>query len=99
MSEFRLAIESESGVCRASGALGFATAADAHSQLLRCLRAGGHVRIDCSGLERIDSAGLAVLLDLVAFAREQGVELRYVSLPAGVLRLARLSGVEVLLPV
>jgi hypothetical protein len=40
-----------------------------------------------------------VLLDLVAFAREQGVELLYVSLHAGVLRLARLSGVEVLLPV
>jgi phospholipid transport system transporter-binding protein len=99
MSEFRLAVESNSGLCRASGTLSFATAADAHAQLQRCLSAGGHVRIDCGGLERIDSAGLAVLLDLVALAREQGVELRYVSLPTGVLRLARLSGVEVLLPV
>ena len=99
MSEFRLAVESESGLCRASGALGFATAADAHSQLQRCLSSGGRLRIDCSGLERIDSAGLAVLLDLVALAREQGVELRYVALPAGVLRLASLSGVEGLLPV
>jgi phospholipid transport system transporter-binding protein len=57
------------------------------------------VRIDCSGLERIDSAGLAVLLDAVALARDRGTDLRYVNLPAGVLRLARLGGVDSLLPV
>ena len=99
MGEFRLAVESQTGLCRASGALEFSTAADAHAQLQRCLVAGVRVRIDCSALERIDSAGLAVLLDTVALAREQGVELTYVELPAGVLRLARLSGVEALLPV
>lgn len=99
MSDFRLAVDSETGLCRASGELGFVTAADAHAQLKRCLSAGGRVSIDCSALERIDSAGLAVLLDTVALAREQGVELRYKALPAGVLRLARLSGVEALLPV
>ena len=99
MSEFRLAPESDSGLYRVSGSLGFVTATGAHAQLRRCLSAGGSIRIDCSGLERIDSAGLAVLLDLVALARDQGTDLRYVALPPSVLRLARLSGVEGLLPV
>lgn len=99
MSEFRLALESESGLCRLSGPLGFATAAGAHAQLQRCLGTGESIRIDCSGLERIDSAGLAVLLDLVALAQAQDAKLRYVALPPTVLRLARLSGVEGLLPV
>lgn len=99
MSEFRLAAEPSGGLWRATGELGFVNAVEAHAQLQRCLLAGRSVDIDCSGLERIDSAGLAVLLDVVALAREQGVELRYVDLPAGVVRLARLGGVEALLPV
>lgn len=99
MSGFRLMVEPAGGACRAMGELGFATAVDAHAQLQRCLGAGARVDIDCRDLERIDSAGLAVLLDVVALARERNVSLQYLNLPSGVLRLARISGVEALLPV
>lgn len=99
MSDFQLTERSATGDCRANGELGFATALQAHAKLQRLITAGSSVRIDCSGLERIDSAGLAVLLDAVALARDRGTDLRYVNLPAGVLRLARLGGVDSLLPV
>ena len=68
MSDFQLTERSATGDCRANGELGFATALQAHAKLQRLITAGGSVRIDCSGLERIDSAGLAVLLDAVALA-------------------------------
>lgn len=99
MSSFRLVVEPSSNACRAVGELGFATAVDAHAELLKCLGSAGQVSIDCRELERIDSAGLAVLLDIVALARDRQVSLRYLNLPSGLLRLARLSGVEALLPV
>ncbi|MEN9527707.1 MAG: hypothetical protein RLY56_1658 [Pseudomonadota bacterium] len=99
MSGFQLSATAETGACRAGGELSFANAVQAHAELQHLITVGGKVSIDCGALERIDSAGLAVLLDIVALARAQGTELRYVNLPAGVLRLARLGGVESLLPV
>jgi len=99
MSDFHLAATPGADTCQASGEIGFANAVHAHAQLQQLIAVSGPMSIDCGGLERIDSAGLAVLLDIVAFARDQGTALRYVNLPAGVFRLARLGGVEALLPV
>ncbi|HEY8510199.1 MAG TPA: STAS domain-containing protein, partial [Steroidobacteraceae bacterium] len=53
--------------------------------------------VDCSGVGAADSAGLAVLLDWLAFAKSRGRHIHYVGLPEELLALARISEVEDLL--
>ena len=88
------------------GALTFATAATAHAAGLALLTgpvgtlAPGESRIlvfDCAAVTEADSGGLAVLLDWRREALQRGIGLRYRNLPAPLLQLARISGVEALL--
>lgn len=57
----------------------------------------GKIVVDLSAISRVDSAGLALLIDWLAWARAVGRELRFVAPPAALLALARLSDVEALL--
>lgn len=61
------------------------------------LAAGGPARVDLSGVTRVDSAGLAVLIDWLASARSAGRSLEFVSPPDQLRALARVSGVDTLL--
>ncbi|AWL12954.1 hypothetical protein HMF8227_02502 [Saliniradius amylolyticus] len=56
------------------------------------------VSIDLGALEHTDTAGLAWLLALVAESREQKTELTYQSVPELLLKLAKISDVDRLLP-
>lgn len=58
------------------------------------LLAAGPVEIDLAGVERANSAGVALLLEWRRQAHRRGVELHLRELPAAVLQLARLSDVE-----
>jgi phospholipid transport system transporter-binding protein len=85
------------GRIEVSGALSFATAAEA-------LRAGASLigtEPQCTiGLSRVtegDSAGLAVLLEWLAGARARGASIRYEAVPAQILAVARISDVQDLL--
>jgi len=81
-----------------SGALTFATAGDALGAARSELDSHRDVaRLDLSGLGTVDSAGLATVLALLAHARSQGRTLAVTQAPAGLLALARVSGVEALL--
>ena len=57
----------------------------------------GEIVVDLSAVARVDSAGLALLIDWLAWARAAGRVLRFVSPPGALLALARLSDVEALL--
>lgn len=81
------------------GALTFASARRAREDGLRKFKDCGAraCEVDCSGINASDSAGLTVLLDWLAVAKRDGRSLRYVGLPADLLAIARISGVEELL--
>jgi phospholipid transport system transporter-binding protein len=81
------------------GSLTFSTARRARAEGLQKFRdCGARVcEVDCGGISASDSAGLTVLLDWLALAKRDGRSLRYVSLPDGLLAIARISGVEELL--
>jgi phospholipid transport system transporter-binding protein len=83
----------------ATGALTFATARGARAVGRQCLAeaAERELEIDCAGVTAADSAGLAVLLDWLAGARQLGRSLRYAQLPHGLSALAQISEVEELL--
>jgi phospholipid transport system transporter-binding protein len=77
-----------------SGALTFATAAEALDAARRQLDGGRQVNLDLAGLSQVDSAGLATVLALLAHARSQGKTLSVTHAPAGLQALARVSGVD-----
>ncbi|MGE7137191.1 STAS domain-containing protein [Luteibacter sp. NPDC031894] len=80
-----------------SGALTFATASDVLDAGRAELDRGRQVALDLSGVAQADSAGLATVLALLAHARGKGTALSVVGAPAGLLALARVSGVDSLL--
>lgn len=94
----RLVIEHDEAGPRLRGRMGFAEAATAASRWRELVGAGEQqVEVDLSGLERPDSATLAVLLAWSARAQHAGIRLRYREPPPGLLALARLCGTEQLL--
>ena len=82
-----------------TGDLTFVTAREAREAGLRSLDAAGdgQIVIDCAGVTRADSAGLAVLLEWLAWARRHARTLSYQNLPESLLAVARISEVDELL--
>jgi phospholipid transport system transporter-binding protein len=81
------------------GPLTFGTARRARESGIRAFNASGNseVEIDCSEVTQADSAGLAVLLDWLAWGRKNGRRLRLTNLPEPIQAVARISEVEGLL--
>lgn len=90
-----------SGAGRAalSGALTFATAADAYALGVHALEtdAADSMIVDCKAVSLADGAGLAVLLAWMAQSQGRGRRLRYENLPDALRRIARISEVETFL--
>jgi phospholipid transport system transporter-binding protein len=91
--------EAEPGRVIVTGELTFASARDARQQGLLVLEGSRSERIvvDCAGLTRADSAGLAVLLDWLAWGRRKSRAISLVNLPESLLAIARISEVDGLL--
>jgi phospholipid transport system transporter-binding protein len=82
-----------------TGTVGFATAPSLWRERQRLIAAaqGGQVVVDLGEVERVDSAGLALLVALIADARAAGVALGYRRVPERLLAIARISEVDSLL--
>ena len=82
-----------------TGELTFATARDARVVGMLALEGSRAERIvvDCSGVTRADSAGLAVLLDWLAWGRRKSRAVLLTNLPESLVAIARISEVESLL--
>ncbi len=86
------------GALRAQGPLTFASARAARAAGLAALACGpSSLRVDLKDVAPADSAGLAVLLDLLGQARQNGAHLTFANIPAGLAALARISEIEELL--
>lgn len=90
---------SSSGRIEVRGALTFATARRARDQGLRAITDthSRQLEADCAGVNAADSAGLTVLLDWLAHAKQEGKSLQLANLPTEILAVARISDVEELL--
>jgi phospholipid transport system transporter-binding protein len=56
------------------------------------------VTIDFKEVPRVDSAGLALLLEWVEWARDNDARIQFRNVPDALIRIARLSNVEEMLP-
>ena len=81
---------------RVTGSLDFDSVPRLYARNAELLSAG-RLTLDLSGVERANSAGVALLLEWRREARRRGVELTLRGVPETVMRVARLSGVEELL--
>jgi phospholipid transport system transporter-binding protein len=93
---FRIAPDGD-GRLAASGQLDFATAATALRAGLGLMTGDRAWTIDLSGVTAGDSAGLAVLVEWMSAARARGASVRYASVPAQIVAIARISDLEGLL--
>jgi phospholipid transport system transporter-binding protein len=85
------------GRLEASGALGYESAGKALPAGLALILPGQPCTIDLSRVTEADSAGLAVLVEWLATARNRGAQIRYKCIPAQILAVARISDLESLL--
>jgi phospholipid transport system transporter-binding protein len=80
------------------GALTFGTARRALDVGLHAFAsARGPFEVDLSGVSASDSAGLAVLIEWLAWARRNGREIRLANVPEALCAIARICEVEELL--
>jgi phospholipid transport system transporter-binding protein len=82
-----------------TGELTFATARDARQLGILVLESSRAERlvIDCAAVSRADSAGLAVLLDWLAWGRRKPRAVSLQNLPQSLVAIARISEVDGLL--
>ncbi len=88
--------EPSSGRVTVTGELTFATARDARQLGVLVLEGSSADRIviDCSAVTRADSAGLAVLLDWLAWGRRRSRPVTLEKLPESLVAIARISEVD-----
>ena len=91
--------EPTSGRVVVTGELTFGTAREARQVGILVLESSRAERIvvDCAAVTRADSAGLAVLLDWLAWGRRRSKPLSLQNLPASLIAIARISEVDGLL--
>jgi phospholipid transport system transporter-binding protein len=87
-------IDEGHGRYRLEGELTFATASDALKKTLAIFRAATPLSFDLAGISRVDSAGVALLLEWMRQAAQARADLRYAHLPPQVRAIARVSGIE-----
>jgi len=91
--------EPTSGRMLVSGELTFATAREARELGVLVLEksAADRIVVDCTAVTRADSAGLAVLLDWLAWGRRRSRSVSLINLPSTLIAIARISEVDELL--
>lgn len=90
----------ESGRLRIDGEMGFATVSALLAQTRELFGQGhGPLEIDLGEVGRVDSAGLALMLEWMRMARQQGRELRFLHLPVQLQAIAEASDMDGILPV
>ena len=93
----QFALDGAGGRYQLSGSAGMETARALLERGLALFGAEPRVEVDLSGVTGADGAGLAVLLAWVGRARAAGQVLSFKSLPAPLVALARVCGVEAML--
>ena len=91
-------VESAHGQYAVRGALTFGTARRALQAGVRAFASGqGAIQLDLSGVGASDSAGLAVLIEWLAWGRRSGRQLRFANVPDALQAIARICEIEELI--
>lgn len=91
-------VQVAAALTRLEAPLTFVSVAALHQPGIALIKAAGsELTFDLERVPAVDSAGLALLIDWLATARNHSCQLRFANPPAALLALARLSELEKLL--
>lgn len=88
----------DDGRIRLRGEMTFGTVRDIWEQSQGSFNARGEIIVDLHGVERADSAGLALLVEWMRAARRRQIDIRFLNMPAQMLAIARVSSLDQILP-
>ena len=81
-----------------NGELTFATVPSVVRSGYGDLDSGGQVQVDLAGITRVDSAGIALLIDLTRTLRKHSGDILFVNAPPQLMAIAGVSGLAAVLP-
>ena len=82
-----------------TGILSFDTVSQLQDDIEPLTKQGTEVILDLSGIERVDSAGIVVLLEWMKLARGSGRQILFTNIPQQLLDIARVSDLDGILPI
>jgi phospholipid transport system transporter-binding protein len=77
-----------------TGELGFATVPGLLARSVRGMSGGGAIEIDLAGVTRVDSAGLALLIEWTRAGMRAGRTIRFIHVPEQLFSIAQVCGLE-----
>ncbi len=80
------------------GELSFTTVVRLLSDFRRLLDQYTEIKVDLQGVERADSAGLALLVEWMRNAKALGKSIQFLNIPQQMLAIARVSSLDQVLP-
>ncbi len=86
------------GVFMLRGSLDFGTVTDLDARARELFGEKKEITVDLSGVTRANSAGLALLMEWVHVARQQGRSFKFANIPAKLLSLAHVTELDEFLP-
>lgn len=98
MSGVRLEQGTDTGCLALVGELSFDTVGELAARGDDLLPAAAELDIDLAGVTRMDSAGLALLVEWLRLARGAGRAIRFLGAPDQLFAIARASGLDKMLP-
>ena len=88
----------EDGCFILSGVLSFQTVPMIWQHGLKLFNEAPSLVLDLKQIDRSDSAGLALLIEWMRFARSQNKPISYINMPSQMLAIARASSLDSILP-
>ena len=89
----------DAGTIEVSGALEFGLVADLLKSSQRFFSGEGDLVFNLSGVNKTDSAGLALLVEWAVMAKKSEQALSFQDIPKQMLDIARVSGLDEILPI
>ena len=86
--------QGEDGIFRVTGPVVMATAGELLKTSRKMFAGNSDMQIDLSGVTKVDSAALALLIEWLRQAQKQKQSIRIEGMPDKLLSIARLTGVE-----
>jgi phospholipid transport system transporter-binding protein len=67
------------------------------AKAIQSQEAGASIKVDCQGLDKVDSASVALLVDWLRLAKQRHVSLSFEKLPEKMQKIIQLSNLEKIL--
>jgi len=85
------------GLYAINGELTFTTVPELAATRISAMDSGA-VQLDLAGITRVDSAGIALLIELIRAVRKRGGEVSLLNAPPQLMAIATVSGLDRILP-